>query len=447
MTERDAFEIRFHAAVRGYAGRVSSDLDPAELAHEIAAAKPRRSGLAAAALGRTGLAAPRLAWILLLVAGLFAATVGGLLVSGSWPQPERPAVVPGIVPAFECAAGSSPNVPGQVGQARPPMDFVGGAMAFDRRAGRIVMLAEPDPIGPADPVQSQTWTFDVCTNTWTRMADGPVDTGGWGPLAYDVDSDLTITIDGVGRVWAYDLARDTWTAKGFEKLTNPTGQGRPRLVYDPVSGNVIRAYAVSQTNAAGSRGNPDLWTYDVETDTWSAITAGGFTSNVLIAYDAAADRVVTYDFGDEGPSTRLFDLRRGTWAESAHSPKIAVGWFATGNEIAYDEAARRTVIYGVGGMIAYDASADQWSRVIDAGPFASGSASGSDSCPGPRCRTYATTVYDPVNERLVIYGGQYQDPSLAADANVVQDNSVLAFDLTTRTWSVLLEADSIQQPQ
>jgi len=28
MTERDAFEVRFHAAIRGYIGRVSSDLDP-----------------------------------------------------------------------------------------------------------------------------------------------------------------------------------------------------------------------------------------------------------------------------------------------------------------------------------------------------------------------------------------------------------------------------------
>ena len=68
MTERDVFELRFHAAVRGYVGRVSSDLDPVELAHRIAAASRAAAGRGGA-LGWRGVAIPRLAWILLLLAG------------------------------------------------------------------------------------------------------------------------------------------------------------------------------------------------------------------------------------------------------------------------------------------------------------------------------------------------------------------------------------------
>ena len=80
MTERDAFEIRFGAAVRGYAGRVSSDLDPAELAHRIATGEPRRQGFAASLTWR-GVAVPRVAWVLLLAALLVAALAGTALVA------------------------------------------------------------------------------------------------------------------------------------------------------------------------------------------------------------------------------------------------------------------------------------------------------------------------------------------------------------------------------
>jgi sugar lactone lactonase YvrE len=80
MTEHDAFEVRFHAAIRGYVGRVSSDLDPAELAHRIAAKEPRRRGIAASLTWR-GATIPRVAWVLLLAALLLAAVAGTALVA------------------------------------------------------------------------------------------------------------------------------------------------------------------------------------------------------------------------------------------------------------------------------------------------------------------------------------------------------------------------------
>ncbi len=81
MTERAAFEIRLGAAVHDYVGRVSSDLDPVELAHRIAATEPRRQGLAAALTWRS-VTIPRIAWVLLLLA-LLITMVAGMLVVGS----------------------------------------------------------------------------------------------------------------------------------------------------------------------------------------------------------------------------------------------------------------------------------------------------------------------------------------------------------------------------
>ena len=131
----------------------------------------------------------------------------------------RPAVVaPSVGPAFACPPGSTPDKPGPVAQARPPE----GPMVFDRESGRIVLVGQPEDGG------TETWAFDVCTNTWTRMRPDREPPPGTGQLVYDVDSDLTIASDGA-RMWAYDLEADTWTEKG-PSLRSPARIPRLRLL-------------------------------------------------------------------------------------------------------------------------------------------------------------------------------------------------------------------------
>jgi len=103
----------------------------------------------AAALRPRRAAVPRLAWILLLTAGLLAALAVGVLVVGSQPVRKLPAVAP----SFTCPPGSTPDAPGPVDRARPPSS---GFMAFDRGFGKIVLVGSR-----GNPVE--TWTFDVCT--------------------------------------------------------------------------------------------------------------------------------------------------------------------------------------------------------------------------------------------------------------------------------------------
>jgi hypothetical protein len=112
-------------------------------------------------------------------------------------------------------------------------------------------------------------------------------------------------------------------------------------------------------------------------------------------------------------------------------------------------------------MIAYDAAVDLWSIVFDEAPAPDGG-----YCFGPRCRLDGTTVYDPVNKRLVVHGGSFRDQSRVRASQTpgpspayeepahgpengewVQDDSVLAFDLATRTWTVLLDATGVSAAQ
>jgi len=404
MAERDRFELDLATALRAYLEDAPTEVRPTELARQFATAYPHRR----AVLGRWSFGlVPALAWILLL-GGLLLALVGGALLVGSQLQRKLPAVVPPIGQPpigqlYECPPGSTPDEPGPVDQARPA--GWRSATAFDRRAGRLVVVTTSDLASGIE-----TWTFDVCTNTWTRMHPNREPPNfEYSLLVYDVNSDATILLSVDRRpspaiplrVWVYDLQTDTWT----EKRAPPT-IANLSLTYDPVSGLVVAA------GAPGSGGAPELWNYDVETDAWTQIHQANRPRPLdfgAYAYDASVDRLVAYGDGAYGAppyETWLFDIRSGTWSRSAAERPPVVGWL-TRPGLVHDEAAERTVVFMRSPLTAYDASADRWE--ILAGPETLW-----EDPPG-------VEVYDAVNRRLVGWG-----------------RGVVAFDLTTREWTVLL---------
>ncbi len=418
MAERDPSELDLAAAFRLYLEEAPTEVRPTELARHFATDYPQ---------GRTSIgpwrfaAVPRLAWLALL-AGLLAALLGGALLVGSQMQRRLPAVVPPVGQVFECPPGSTPDEPGPVDQPRPT---VLPDMTFDREAGRLVGLADGG-IGEAE-----TWTFDVCTNTWTRMHPNREPPTGTGWLVYDVDSDVTIASDGIW-TWVYDLKANTWTKKGDEPSIDDVSDIR---FYDPVSGRVVALGPDPYDDTLGL----EPWGYEVETDTWTPIPQAEppvvGDHNERFAYDASVDRLVAYakswgPAGDAEARTWLFDLRTGIWSETgAVTPGFSFGIWGVGPSIAYDEAAERTVMLGQGHSAAYDATADRWETRY-------GWSTSEDwqvACgTRPECRVQPSMVYDPVNERLVVYG---------AVAEVVPDD-LLAFDTRTGEWTVLLAASA-----
>jgi phage baseplate assembly protein gpV len=422
MAERDRFEVDLTAALLVYLEGAPTQVRPLELARHFAAAHPHRR----AGIGHWPLVAvPRIAWILLLAA-LLTALLAGTLFVGSQLQRRVPAIVPPVVPAFVCPPGSTPDAPGPANQARPPD---GGPMAFDRAAGKIVMLAS-----------AGTWTFDVCSNTWTQMQSGSgPDTGL--ALVYDPRADLTINVDypedpvaSPPHAWAYSLADNTWRRKG------PAPGYVVRLWYDEASARVT-AWTARADSDPGT-----IWAYDVAADTWTTVgtleVLGGFPwgnpGDDLLAYDASLDRVVATVVG--GSETRLFDMRTGSLAVARAAAPWAgqCGWFSTrycygrvaGADIAYDERAQRTVVLIGGYMFSYDAAADRWETLYGPGAADTSDAVASASAAAGALALYSSDmVSDPVNGRLVVLGDV---------------DAVLAFDATTRGWTVLLEPSKVQ---
>ena len=343
-------------------------------------------------------------------------------------------MVPPVGQLFTCPPGSTPDKPGPVDQARPPENLWG--MSGIRPPGRQV-VALADILAGNEVTGVETWTFDVCTNGWTRMHPNREPSSSAGGLVYDVDSDMTILVTS-REVWVYDLQADTWTLKGsVPPIDQSSSIHVTSWAYDPVTGLVV-AVAAEIAAAAEFEGSrpPELWSYDVATDTWTPIRQGGQAATgdrgVRFVYDASADRMVgfaaTQSDDGSGYETWLFDLRTGAWSRAgADTPNIKClyGFNVYPPAMVYDEAAQRTVVFGFGGlsrttgagdMAAYDATEDRWEILMAPEPIW--------SPPGPSSGWWMD-AYDPVNKRLVGH----------RDAD-----SIWAFDLATGQWTVLLEA-------
>ena len=395
MTERDLFESRLRAALLRHVAEGPTEFDALGFARTVAAKEPRRHGFAAA-LSLSGLAISRLAWLLLLAGLLLAALVGGTLLVGSQMQRRLPAVVPPVGQLFECPPGSNPDKPGPVDQVRPVIGDGVAAMVFDRHAGKIVLLAQLLE-------GAQTWTFDVCTNTWTRMhPDREPALSDPTHLIYDIDSDATIAIDGTS-TRVYNLAANTWTRMGSAPVVSRWNS--LTWTYDPVSGLVFAA------------DTSELWSYDVETDAWASISPAPWPAGRgALAYDSSVDRIVAYAREDTGGFEMwLFDIRTGTWSKSrADTPEVVCGMGWPNPTIVYDEAAERTVV-SCNITVAYDATGDRWEPLVD------------------EAGSFPFSVYDAVNKRQLGLGENR--------------DGVLAFDLATRERIVLLEPTAAQPTQ
>lgn len=316
-------------------------------------------------------------------------------------------------PAATCPAGTDPDAPGPIDQARP-----GGGpwnnqpAVFDTHAGRILYL---DDTG-------ETWTFDVCTNTWHAMnPEGSPYV--FGELVYDVDSDRTVAF-GPFSVSVYDANTNTWTQRAYgqdvDLETVGVGLG---AVYDPISGLIVLQ---TWEGTVVYDVDTDTWTplgqlscsphmvYDAASQQWSPADPVPGCTPFLVGYAADTDRLLFLGYESGG---LVIDPRTG---ESTHldAPDGGVmGGFgsfryATGGETAYT--------YGDRGVCRLDPATLSW-----------------DCSSGSRqAHTTSAMVYDPINHRVVVFN----DFCCTWPAGTTVSYDVWAVDFGTGEQTELLTA-------
>jgi hypothetical protein len=111
------------------------------------------------------------------------------------------------------------------------------------------------------------------------------------------------------QTWAYDIPTRTWTRKALNTLAPPVLNGltypaQPALAYNPLTHKILyhQIYDV---------GAPKDWQYDPVADTWTQLisTGGGPTTDLVMAYDAANNRLIGFNLS--APASGVPDVWQG----------------------------------------------------------------------------------------------------------------------------------------
>ncbi|MEC9073392.1 MAG: kelch repeat-containing protein, partial [Myxococcota bacterium] len=259
---------------------------------------------------------------------------------------------------------------------------------------------------PTPTFEDETWIYDTECNLW-RQVDGPSPGGRNRHMTvYDSAEHRMILFGGRYRsgssgnydlfndLWAFDIASETWsqiTAQGTAPMARMVGA----LVYDPTGHRLILFGGNTSPSGMAYAAQSDLWTFDLSTNTWQALSATG-----------------------GGPSDRLF--ASAIWDDSRQRMILTGG--------ADNTAFSNTAKY-FDDLWVLDMSdvLPKWMRVDD------------PSSPHPDGRFWGTLVLDEVRDRYVLFGGH-------DDAELGNRNDLWAYDPSQASWELIQEGDTWNKP-
>lgn len=191
--------------------------------------------------------------------------------------------------------------------------------------------------------------------------------------------------------------------RDYPDLQPRTGQG---MVYDSINKKVI-LFGGMRVHASSSIYFNDIWTYSVGENTWSLIQvpeAPPPRGAPAMAYSPDHQQVIL--FGGMNSLGRLddtwaYDCSKGTWTllETENRPQGRCD-----SAMVYDSLNEQFILYGGYGARSrlhddtwiYDLNANTWTEVK------------TESNPG---KIYGhSMVWDPVNDRVILYGGHLNSP-------------------------------------
>lgn len=337
-------------------------------------------------------------------------------VVGTW-NPILSATVAGEAPAAAtCPEATNSDVPGPVDQVRPGTEGVGVvSTVFDQRAGRVVYVD-----------QGETWTFDVCTNTWSQMHPiGSAPDLLSGGFVYDVDSDVTVALSPES-VYVYDANANEWTRPANDGLGSNTDYILPSGgAYDPVTGLIITSIPLWSSETMSTYW--EFWAYDVDTNVWTLLGPLGLQPSNrdqldFLGYSERLDRlIVTGSVGGE-VGTILVDPRTGdVTVLPVESPVVDFGWpngtYGVAGGTVYVTTNSTDSPHDICG---FDANVGSWTACFDIPntPYVGVGF------------PYPALVGDPINNRLVVI-----NPRASTWAAL---SRIGAIDLATGEWTQLL---------
>jgi N-acetylneuraminic acid mutarotase len=297
-------------------------------------------------------------------------------------------------------------------------------LVYNQAASQFILFGGSTRGGSAAcSYQSDTWAYDLNTNTWNEMTPNDAPPAGQGAMAYDAESDRVVlfvgnlavpwegpysgrggthcipwiekptTLTPGGETWVYDYANDEWTQ--METIEGPFGIQGTQMVYNTAADRIILfgGWYVGEGPKKGA--SSETWVYDLNSDTWTEmspeVSPPGRKDHAM-AYDAESDRVVLWGGGGISPidvgGVWAYDLNANTWEEleSNDMPRPKKG-----AAMVYDALNDRILLYFQKEFWSYDYNNNQWKLLSDS--------------PAPMELLFHSLVYDSSNDLILNFGG------------------------------------------
>ena len=241
----------------------------------------------------------------------------------------------------------------------------GGDMTYDSKADRSILSILSDDFSTLE-----TWAYDVNSDTWTRLADGPKIMVGQ-RIVYDSESDRIIMFGGfdfsnsklVDETWVYDYNTNTWT--NMDPRFHPSSRNYIGMVYDSKADLVVMSGDWQRNYTAAT--DESVWTYDFNTNTWQEFKhkkdGPAVRDYTMLAYDAKADKIIMYggyDFGND--ETWFYDLNTHAWQQvfPADNPGVISRY-----GMVYVKDNNKTILFGgQDGATHFVYKGDTWSYQV-----------------------------------------------------------------------------------
>jgi hypothetical protein len=230
---------------------------------------------------------------------------------------------------------------------------------------------------------------------------------------------LLVTMMFAGMIDADDAVEvEPFSWSSTDSSPPPTVRICGLMVYDSES-DVVLLYG----GFDGTAGNPDLWAYDYNTNTWANMTPansppGRFGQGWI--YDETRDKCLMF-FGVTGKTyyndTWEYDYNTNTWTEL--SPTVSPTPRCKGGS-AYDIESGQVIFFGGFGNDTVNVD-ETWTYNYDENTWVNRT---SETGPQPRMR--CPMIYDEEADRCILFGGWLGGTDVLGDT--------WAYDFNTNTW-------------
>lgn len=287
----------------------------------------------------------------------------------------------------------------------PPAPRFNHAVVYDGAGQRLVTFG-----GMGINRLNDTWALEQSTPLWREITPTTSPSARFDhAAAYDPVRRRMIVFGGWdhdfpnnNEVWALDLANESWSMLIDRNPSSPPSRTGHSLIYD---GGNDRMILFGGNNGAGT-GLNDVWALDLNTPSWTLITAVGPLPSPRYdhgaVYDGANRRMIILGGNDGSPYTN------DTWALNLSGAPIwtrlaPAGTPPTGragHTMVYDATQKRIFVFG--GDDGYSTKNDLWVLTLS-GPLEWHPVFTQGLVPSPRMDHCA--VYAPDQQALILFGG------------------------------------------